>query len=105
MSFLARRGSPAISTLRPQFFEPFNEFFNDFVEDFFSDKDVIGKIKAKGGYPKLDISDEGEQWIIRAAIPGIKLDEMKVEVLDGVLRLSGKMAQEYESKTQNYHVK
>jgi HSP20 family protein len=40
----------------------------------------------------------GEDLVLEAHLPGIKLDEVKVEVSDGVLSVSGERREEHEGE-------
>ncbi len=48
--------------------------------------------------PKVDITEEKDRVIVRADLPGMKQDEIDVEVDDGVLTIKGERKQETESK-------
>ncbi len=44
----------------------------------------------------------GEEPVVRAQVPGIEPDEVKVEVKDGVLMVSGEHSEEHEEKKEGY---
>lgn len=99
---------------RDDFFAPleqaFNEHFNEFFNGFFN-KGTLNAVKDKVGYPKLDISESDEIWRVDAAVPGVSLEDLKVEVVPGetkdsrALVITGQMTAENEKKEPNYHVK
>jgi HSP20 family protein len=48
--------------------------------------------------PAMDLVEEGENYVLRADLPGLREDEVKVEVEDGVLRISGERRSEHEER-------
>ena len=63
-------------------------------------EDTFGRARAQQGaatgvwYPPVDILESKDSYLIRAELPGMKKEDIKVEVKDGTLTLSG------ESKTE-----
>jgi len=53
--------------------------------------------------PSVDISETGEEYLIRAALPAVRKEEVKVTVDDGMLTLSGERRQEEEQKDEKFH--
>lgn len=110
-----------LATLRDDLFFPFQQAFDEVVDSFWSNG-TLDSIKAKNGYPRMEVAVEGDEWVIRAAVPGVKLKDLLVEVIDDsrgklanphvpmgkitfsatneerfILKVQGKMAEEYES--------
>jgi HSP20 family protein len=56
------------------------------------------------GFP-LDIYDEGENLVVKASIPGLKPEDLKVEVRDDILTISGETKEDTEEKDRNYHLR
>lgn len=52
--------------------------------------------------PAIDVTQENGNLVLRADIPGIKPDEVKIEVEDGVLTVSGEHKEEQEQKGKHY---
>ena len=46
--------------------------------------------------PRLDVSETDGEWLIEAEMPGVKQEDIQVEVKDGVLRLSARSEQATE---------
>jgi HSP20 family protein len=46
--------------------------------------------------PQLDAFRRGDNYVIRADLPGLKKDDVKVEVQDGVLSISGERRVEHD---------
>jgi HSP20 family protein len=53
--------------------------------------------------PSVDISESGEEYLIRAALPAVKKDDVSVTVDDGMLTLSGERRQNEEQKDERLH--
>lgn len=53
--------------------------------------------------PQVDIVEDDQEYLIKADLPEVKKDEVKVVVENGVLTLSGERKFEKEEKTKKYH--
>jgi HSP20 family protein len=53
--------------------------------------------------PSVDISETAEEYLIRAALPAVKKDDVSVTVEDGMLTLSGERQQQEEQKDEKFH--
>ena len=53
--------------------------------------------------PLVDISEDDKEYSIRAELPGLKKEEVKVTVENGVLSISGERKYEKEDKNRKYH--
>jgi HSP20 family protein len=53
--------------------------------------------------PSVDISETGQEYLIRAALPAVKKEDVKVTVEDGMLTLSGERRQKEEQKDERFH--
>jgi HSP20 family protein len=53
--------------------------------------------------PAVDISEDDKEFVIKAELPGIKREEVKVTVEDGVLSISGERKTEKEEKNKKLH--
>ncbi len=53
--------------------------------------------------PNVDILETPEEFQIKAELPDIKKDDVKVSVDAGVLRIEGERKQEKEDKGKKYH--
>lgn len=53
--------------------------------------------------PSVDVVETPEEYLIKAELPEVKKDDVKLSVSDGVLRLSGERKQEKEEKGKKYH--
>ena len=53
--------------------------------------------------PSADISENDKEYLIRAELPGMKKEDVKVTVGDGVLTIQGERKQKKEDKNEKYH--
>jgi HSP20 family protein len=53
--------------------------------------------------PVVDISEDDKEFVIRAELPGLKREEVKVTVEDGVLSITGERKTEKEEKNKKFH--
>jgi HSP20 family protein len=53
--------------------------------------------------PTVDISETGDEYLIKAELPEVKKEDVKVTVEDGVLTLQGERKQEKEEKGKKFH--
>lgn len=55
-----------------------------------------------GWNPRIDVVKKEGELVLRADLPGVKPDEIKVEVEDGVLTVSGEHEEKTEEKEDRY---
>jgi HSP20 family protein len=53
--------------------------------------------------PALDVQETEKEYLVKADLPEIKRDEIKIQVEDGMLCLEGERRQEKEEKTRKFH--
>ena len=53
--------------------------------------------------PSVDISEDDKEWLIKAELPEIKKENVKVTVENGVLSITGERKLEKEEKGKKYH--
>jgi HSP20 family protein len=53
--------------------------------------------------PSVDISETDNEYVIKAEIPEVKKEDVKVTVEDGQLTIQGERKQEKEEKGKRYH--
>jgi HSP20 family protein len=54
-------------------------------------------------YPAIDLVEDGDHYVLRADLPGLSEDDVKVEVEDGVLTVSGERKSEREERKDGYY--
>jgi HSP20 family protein len=53
--------------------------------------------------PAMDVQETDKEYLIKADLPDVKRDDVKVGVEDGVLTLEGERRQEQEEKGKKFH--
>ncbi|MEP7242099.1 MAG: Hsp20/alpha crystallin family protein [Gammaproteobacteria bacterium] len=53
--------------------------------------------------PSADISETEKEFLVRAELPAVKKEDVKVTVDRGMLTIEGERKQEREDKTEKYH--
>ncbi|MBW2590258.1 MAG: Hsp20/alpha crystallin family protein [Deltaproteobacteria bacterium] len=76
-----------------------------FDESFSRTDDLDDDISMSAWKPLVDIYETDEAIILKAELPGIKKDDVSVEVKDNVLTLKGVRTEEKEIKEKNYYRK
>ena len=62
------------------------------------------EIMTRGDWaPRVDIVETEKEFIIKAEIPDVKKEEVKITVDNGVLSIKGERKQEKEEKDENFH--
>lgn len=94
-------GGKALSLFRPWTLDrSIHRLFDDLL-DF--PKDWEFPMRAEVGFPSVDISETPQQYDIRAEIPGMKKEDVKVSVNKNVLTLSGEKKEEKKTEDKKYH--
>ena len=53
--------------------------------------------------PSVDIIEDEKEWLVKADLPEVKKEEVKVTVENGVLTITGERRLEKEEKDKKYH--
>lgn len=53
--------------------------------------------------PSVDISETDNAYLIKGEIPGVKKEDVKVTIQDGMLTIQGERRQEKEEKGKKFH--
>jgi HSP20 family protein len=56
-----------------------------------------------GWAPAVDVAETDNEYVIKADLPELKKEDVKVELLDGVLTVEGDRKQEKEEKGKTFH--
>jgi HSP20 family protein len=62
-----------------------------------------GGLKLADWSPQVDITEDDKEYLIKADLPEMKKDEIKVNVTEGVLTISGERKTEKEEKNKKFH--
>lgn len=72
-------------------------FFND---DFF--RSFFGQGREMNQSFRVDVRDEGDHFLMEAELPGMKRDQIHIDVDDGTLTISAEMKEENQREENNY---
>lgn len=76
-----------------------NSFFGDRLRDFTGPAAYNTQLGAFGVLkPKLDLRAEEEQYVLSAEIPGVDEKDIAINVMEGVMTISGEKKEEQEQK-------
>ena len=94
-------GGKALSLLRPWAFDrSIRQLFDEFM-DFPKDWELPAKVGEF--YPTVDISETPQEYSVRAEIPGMKKEDIKISINKNVLSLSGEKKEEKKTEDKKYH--
>ena len=54
--------------------------------------------------PSVDVMEDKERYLIRADVPGLSKDNIKITLQDNVLTITGEKKQDREQKERSYHL-
>ena len=75
---------------RDEFLTPFDRIFDQLMDKTFPTfKEETGVSFNQGAYPKVNVYEYDDKIGIVAEIPGLKKDQLNIEVEEGVLTVSG----------------
>jgi len=63
----------------------------------------ISNLEQAAWTPQVETFRRGDKFIIRADLPGLNKDDVKVEIDDGVLAISGERREEHEEDRDDYY--
>ncbi len=55
--------------------------------------------------PALDLYQTDDDVVVKAALPGIKADDVQINITGDVLSIKGEMKEKNETKEKNYHIR
>ena len=82
-------------------FEGLTGWFNDF--DTWFDRDFLEDITERNWLPAVDVEEKDGKYLIKADLPGMKKEDIHIELKNGYLKLKGERRSEHEDKKENYH--
>jgi HSP20 family protein len=53
--------------------------------------------------PPMDLVESGDHFVLRADLPGMSEEDVKIELEDGTLTISGERKAEHETKEEGYY--
>lgn len=75
------------------------------LDQFFTDFDravVSGGVAKRAFHPAIDIAEDKEEFVLRAELPGVSKENLKVEVKEKHLLLSGEKRNAWDGKQGEY---
>jgi HSP20 family protein len=76
--------------------------FRPFINEFFNDRISLNKMFDGEDYPAVNIVENEKNYEIEVAAPGMKKEDFKVEVENGVLTISAEKKEEKKESKKNY---
>ena len=77
--------------------------FTDIIDNFFKDSVGNNNSKVLKFFPKVDVAEDELKYEIHLAIPGMKKEEFKIDLVDGKLLISGERKFEKSEESKKYH--
>lgn len=74
--------------------------FGQLMDDFVNDSRMVN---LQNFSPKTDISEDDKGYYLEIALPGMKKDDVKLEIKQDVLSIEGERKFENEEKGKSYH--
>jgi HSP20 family protein len=84
-----------ISSIQNEVNRLFNSFFDAPVG--------ASQGSARRWFPAMDLSEVDDHYVLRADLPGLSEDDVKIELEDNVLTVSGERKSEHEERREGYH--
>jgi HSP20 family protein len=87
-------------------FDPWREVagLRNTLERLFDDRFEPAPFEAETGGMPLDVYDEGEFTVVKAAVPGFKPEEITIELRDDLLTITAERKADTETKDRKYHI-
>lgn len=87
---------------------PQNSIFGDFdrmLNDVFGDGWNLPVLRSSRSnwFPAMDVSETGTDFVLSADLPGLTKKDVKVEVNDGMLTVSGERMEEHDDQDGSIH--
>ena len=67
------------------------------------DQPATGQATMRRWMPAMDLVETNDHFVLRADLPGMTEDDVKIEFEDGTLTLSGERKAEHESKGEGFY--
>lgn len=100
---LARRGANDPFSLLRQMTSELDRAFDDWPAIRWPSFRSAGLPEAVSWMPKVDVFQRENRLVTRVDLPGMKREDVSVEVADGQLVLSGERKREQEEKTEDFY--
>jgi len=74
---------------------------NRLFDSFFSTQN--GAVGSRRWVPAMDLVEVGDALVLKADLPGLRREDVNIEVKDGILTISGERSDEHEEKADGYY--
>ena len=82
----------------------FNRMFNTLGNRFgLTERNSDDEYENAVWMPLTDVAEDNDNYYLKADLPGIKKDDVKISYTNGNLSISGERAQEKETKEKQFH--
>jgi len=78
-----------------------DDIFSPFFKNFF-DEDFLASMNNVGGNFKVDLKETDDKYLIEADLPGVKKEDIKVDIKDNYLVINARREESKEDKKENY---
>jgi HSP20 family protein len=76
---------------------PIEQSFNKFFDDFFG-SNPLSKVKASSGYPRMNVYEANDKFVVTLSVPGMKDDDLDVEIdSNRTLSVRGRKSESYQA--------
>lgn len=106
---MARGSREMMKTERPGFLTPFEEMEKWFEEAWRRPFSLLRPSlrtelqELEGSVPSCDIFEEGNEIVLRADLPGMKKEDIKIDLVNNVLTISGEKKEEEKVEKGKYY--
>jgi HSP20 family protein len=84
----------------------FDRMFRDFgfARGSFLSRRPLGALQREGAWsPRIEAFHKGDRFIVRADLPGLKKDDVQVDVTDDAITIQGERREEHEEEREGYY--
>ncbi|MCH8557494.1 MAG: Hsp20/alpha crystallin family protein [Balneolia bacterium] len=82
---------------------PVPKTFSDMLDSFF-DNAITHNLEMRDFQPHVDILEHDTSFELKVTLPGLKKEEINIELEDNILTISGERKHETEEKNKKYHL-
>ncbi len=76
--------------------------FSDMIDEFFSD--ALESRERTGFKPAVDVNEDNTHYHLQVSLPGIKKEDVKINLDDNVLHISGERHRKHKEENVKYHM-
>lgn len=83
--------------------DAFQNDMNRLFDGFFGRRDAAAGYGSRRWVPAMDLIETDDSLVLRADLPGVRREDLSIEVKDGILTVAGERRVEHEEKREGYH--